>query len=133
MEKYYIPNEDEFHIGFEYEEFIERDFEEGACEWESREFAEGQGLPDESRVKFLDKEDIEECGWEYDIEGDVNKRIAFYKEYMLFHFNDGIHVQIKKENKYTKYGTAFVGQDTLFEGTPNNKAELKKIMKQVGI
>jgi hypothetical protein len=67
--KYYIPEISEFHVGFEYEsKTLKNDV------WEHRicasidVFEACEALKyDENivRVKYLDRQDIEECGWNY--------------------------------------------------------------------
>src|SRR3954462_1352601 len=68
MDKYYTPKNEEIHIGLEYER---RDFdEENRWVKEALGFSSGwleipEDFAQNIRVKYLDKEDIEACGWCY--------------------------------------------------------------------
>ena len=73
--KYYTPEIEEFCEGFEYE------YSYKGGEWVKEKFSINSGDTDcmagdwyefspncpqtECRVKYLDKDDLEECGWEY--------------------------------------------------------------------
>ncbi len=58
-EKYYTPSIEEFHVGFEYEFFHNN-------EWRKQTFSLIDGWPKDlkdSKVKYLDQEDIEGLQW----------------------------------------------------------------------
>jgi len=77
MDKYYIPKIEEFHIGFEYEEQVDRDewinitiAEVCELEFIADDLEHNQGLS--IRVKYLDQVDLESLGFEY-ISGEYRK------------------------------------------------------------
>ncbi|MES3018163.1 MAG: hypothetical protein V4721_10300 [Bacteroidota bacterium] len=145
--KYYTPEISEFHVGFEYE--MKRGFQDGtvksqedfdSAEWEKRTCSlSGDPYIDRAlngknaengrcgiRVKCLDRDDIESCGWKplnrnpfiYTVESGMNV-------YSLRIFEDTRLVEIA-------FG---VDKDRLntFYGTIRNKSELKKLMQQLNI
>lgn len=131
--KYYTPDISEFHVGFEYEQLIPGNI------WDKNIYAgeyatRGWMLPcneDESlateyvRAKYLDKKDIEECGWgncklpyEYD-------HSWMLKEYKLQAWLNEWPSTIRISHDFT-----FVN---LFHGKIKNISELRKLMKQLNI
>lgn len=133
--KYYTPEIEEFHVGFEYET------RNSKGEWD-KQIAETSysdqayvcipipnkdyGYDSENtRVKHLDREDIESLGWEY---SDIGKRF-FLKSVSL------VHLKIINENNQLiimDSGKTNIGE-VKFNGTIKNKSELKKLMKQLNI
>jgi len=127
--KYYTPTIDEFHVGFEYEAFINNSwqskvmndyediiyflFDMNAKTWLSI----NEGIV---RVKYLDKEDIESLGF------DCTSDDQYYliDNYTLLIDND-YFLQILKDD--------FEEDIYLFQGTIKNKSELKVLLKQLGI
>src|SRR5690606_9156175 len=124
--KYYQPDISEFHIGFEYEVFDEENEV-----WSNKIFPEDfictgtatepdlvelfySGLKD-TRVKYLDRQDIEELGFSH------------YK--MNIFKKDGITILHQKDNHLE----IFDESDTLFSGRIKNKTELKKLLKQLKV
>ncbi len=116
--QYYFPTIDEFHSGFEYQ--IKN------ADWDNKivvldtmldaiEYHLKSGV---IRVKSLDRQDIEECGWTqrdhdtYDIEGYA---LEFDSEYKTFIYHTG-----------PRHGT-------VFKGTIRNKSELVKLMQMLNI
>jgi hypothetical protein len=121
--KYYTPEIEEFHVGFEYEHRNLPDGED--AEWFPHVFNKHCDAEThknmERRVKHLDREDIEGCGFE-----ELNEK----DEYRL-KSNDAIWLEIKHglvfiENLHERDGN-------LFKGTIKNKSELKRILKQIGV
>lgn len=132
--KYYTPDISEFHVGF-------------ACEWSEQgrkiwieEIIDEDDLSDLCigtdkieyfRVKFLDREDIESCGFEYKHKSkidEINYRLLFQFKGtdILLSFSDATPFQricIEKNGGYS----------TVFLGYIKNKSELKKLLKQLGI
>lgn len=156
--KYYTPGIEEFCVGFEYEsraagygaewikETIYAMFRDG---WESNiddVLAMYEDGGDEFRVKYLDQQDIEDCGF-------GNKRKSVWDWYELnktFRMRSGHHIsKIKlihdRSNEFLevtdedicpniKIWGDFSGTDeVLFEGLVKNKTEFKKILKQIGV
>ena len=140
--KYYTPEIEEFHDGFEFE--ISLNF---SYRWErgrSTRLAEGEeyrkiifssGLQkiedyvvqnsvekNESaiRVKYLDKEDIESLGW---VQGKLPYQFFMNPHFML--------VKLEQSNWYSIVNTT--DEDCRFRGIIKNKSELKKLMKQLNI
>ena len=111
INKYYTPGIEEFHVGFRYEEY--GDFT-GEClirkldqKWHDQIYDLEFSLPNDIldiynegkeitllRVKYLDKDDIEELGWEL-----ITEQIKDYSHWCFFKFNQvELHVQLN--NKY---------------------------------
>lgn len=134
--KYYTPSIEELHIGFEYE--MRTEDTEGNTVYEKNTIHEGFGNVMRElirirciRVKYLDKQDVEECGW---------KKSAEQKE--LYSINWIENADEKKnciwmakvnENKYQITDCRHTWHFVLFAGTIKNKSELKRIMKMICI
>lgn len=114
MSKYYTPEIEEFHIGFEYEQ---EDINEGgsSLSWYKHTIGEGKDIDtlDRSeelglsyRVKYLDREDIESLD------------LPSY-----------IKITNILNNLWEIIGT----NARIFRGEIKNKSELKKLLKQLGI
>jgi len=136
--KYYTPDISEFHVGFEFERFYnyyESEDSEAFNMWIKYEFnpnilsvcfkdletLDQEIHSDKIRVKFLDKEDIEDLGFEY---GEYSK--LQYEGLIVDLFN-------KVENIYQIWVTGDMYKDKVFEGRIKNKSELKKLLTQLGI
>ena len=119
---YYTPTIEEFHIGFEYEEyqFLERNWKTVKCE-----FIKPNTTIDPKwfRVKYLDQSDIESLGWKWEIL-DTKTCIKMYI-FKQYHLNIDF-----KQNKIAIYSDDII---KLFEGTIKNKSELIKLMQQLNI
>ena len=135
-EKYYSPELQEFHYGFEYELF-----DPVLKRWCKFTFDEQDKLgfikANKSRVKFLDKEDIESLGWKYVNfipNGDGDYR--WYDEYEL---NSSIliisdQITIIRTISVAESDLAFYNsENNVFKGYIKNKSELKKLMSQLKI
>lgn len=144
MSKYYTPQIEEFYIGFEYEYKNSHISSNGEWydSWELKtlesfkdlyDFIDGTllDIQQDIRVKHLDREDIEECGWWFDDENGNRAEIEG-GGYILFIQNNR-DILIKQEYKYNRKENYYIGFNTLFDGTIKNKSELKRIMKIVGI
>jgi hypothetical protein len=139
--KYYTPSLEEFHVGFEYEELISMrggtaiPKEEHHETWKkivatkSHIVAGFAQWPWITRIKYLDKADIEELGFIYypdDSVGDGNVRWwdGFKKD----------EYEIKTCSAWSGYNTAiFKNNNIIFKGTILNKSELKKLLKMLRI
>jgi len=141
--KYYTPEIEEFHVGFEYE--ARSTFGTGTP-WmkDTVRYAEQivalrindpykQG---ELRVKYLDREDIESEGWE------CTSRRSFPDKppVLLFDMiiNDKAYgISLRENSTFLEV----IERDrrngnhisNLFQGTIKNKSEFKKLLKQLGI
>ena len=127
--KYYTPEIEEFNIGFEFE------FKDNGV-WTKDKFIcnskfgftfdDMPELANNSRVKYLDEEDIESLGWEFkdtNSNGDLYQKNNFYlyqKETML-NLEDRI------------IGKSLIESTHYFYGTIKNKSELIKLMQQLNI
>lgn len=141
--KYYTPEIEEFHVGFEYEAFHNKEwfFEEGGNQWVKSKVSLGTDILtlnyaincDFVRVKYLDREDIESLGLEYDNNAEpIPARdyphmlipTAYAKEdWMLYHYEYDSVIWIENYKEDSFY----------FKGVIKNKSELKKLLKQLGI
>ena len=120
MSEYYTPKIEEFHVGFEYEEFY-------SDEWYKKQYQQDNFLDHyfqcvfeeyKTRVKFLDKEDIESLGF---------KQVGYSFSRPLFVKNDLnlILDDIKREISFNNI------KNINFK--IKNKSELKKIVEMLGI
>jgi hypothetical protein len=165
--QYYTPKIKEFHVGFEYESFEiplspSFAFESKPPEWVKRKVLDinnsehnGRALYHVSinnryeenvdwnkniRVKVLDKEDIEECGFKhvkdnqyifvkgyYDDEDDLTGT-----EYQLTYSGNYLTVEAYVIN-YGKPSMPYKGRDCIFLGKLKNKSEFKKLLSQLEI
>jgi len=131
--KYYTPEIEEFHVGFEY--YL---IDNNGNPTEKKEvFNKNLMLlfTKETLVKYLDRDDIESLGWEHD--QTTKDGAVFYighlmseKQWMLTAEN------ARKGNDYTKISIIEVNNSVFensFSGTVKNKSELRRLMKQLGI
>jgi hypothetical protein len=132
--KYYTPEIEEFHVGFEYEELLLKTYPDmDPNSWVKKTITNGIGIVnvycdlqiDEFiRVKYLDQEDIESLGFYHDedncyFDGKFGDIGLFYSD------GDGmVKIVVKPHSS---------NSPVLFNGKIKNKSELKKVLKQVGI
>ena len=132
MEKYYTPDIEEFHVGFEFESrytLFSRDKEWVKCKldenntWFTEEWYV-DAVPTEFRVKYLDQEDIESLGFTQ-TKKDING-IEFKREDGLFlWWNSRGIIDIDTGGNQTD-------NISYFKGKLKNKSELKKVLKMIG-
>lgn len=141
--KYYTPDIEEFHVGFEYEQYttVLGEIQEGII-GKVREYWKKTFMNAHTdiiaidfnirrnkliRVKCLDREDIESLGF-------VCKGKDEEFDYIGYNLNNGFQLQEWGENRYSieRYPTA-EHKTIHFVGTIKNKSELKKLMKQLQI
>jgi hypothetical protein len=135
--KYYVPEIEEFHVGFECE--LHMSISTNFCRsnketWNKMIMHETDILyniknytdKDKIRVKFLDREDIESEGWELYSKGNINF-FTFRKP-----TNDFIQIHVKF-GEVSKI--SFSTRDGLesMDFIIKNKSELRKLMKQLNI
>ena len=125
MSKYYPPELEEFHVGFEFELNIP---DKGWCKLfypvfniNPRDIS--SDVRNQTRVKYLDRKDIESLGWARD-SGDCD-------------YVDGDHGQLEILNEdergmLIKLSTGY-GACMEFYGRVKNKSELIKELKKVGL
>jgi hypothetical protein len=134
-DKYYTPEIEEFHVGFEYES------EWGApdhprAEWHDEVFSKAdsiENLCERVRVKYLDQEDIESLGFKLVEEEEglpplyCNKISEEHSWLLMTQEYDGgteLEVWIASRGFNIKKGR--------FEGDIKNKSELKQVLKMIG-
>jgi len=136
-DKYYVPEKEEFHIGFEYE--IYEDFDSlPKKSWHKLVYGdagtgeEDMGHPfpcdntvdDRIRVEFLTREQIEKEGFVKD-SGDYDFIIPETR------------YQLEIHNNYGKYCTVHITEDygnhLLHHGLCKNISKLRTILKDVGV
>jgi hypothetical protein len=113
--KYYTPEIEEFYIGFEFEfKTIKQN------DWVKRKITKSDSvlsilLTSDVRVKHLDRQDIEECGWK------IKKDFGFE-----FYEKNGfsLHFYPNEEKNICILMTKFIIK---------NKSELQKLMKMLNI
>jgi len=140
MTKYYTPEIEEFHVGFEYE-IRDPDFQGQSDEeeWKKKVFDRSTLMDtlqhwkffQDYRVKCLDEQDIKECGW---------KKSAEQRDLYSINWIDNpnekknaIWMAKVNENKYQITDCRHTWHFVLFVGTIKNKSELKRIMKMICI
>lgn len=123
--KYYKPEIQEFHPGFEFEEesvsglmYNKKIFR---FNWFNLQKEIVEGLDSNKiRVKHLDREDIESLGWKFT---NVNS------EYFSL---NGFNLTHRGSNYYTIYEDKGADEYS-FRGHIKNKSELKRLMQQINI
>lgn len=143
MSKYYTPTPDEFHHGFEYETLQQDD--DFNDQWIKTIFPDTytctrfvDGKPNlveyftdnlhYTRVKYLDKEDIESLGWW------VNESNNEYTNFRIYDSNIMLLLFLRKNSKVEIVQALSNGKGRwYFEGTIKNKSELKRLCKQLNI
>lgn len=138
--KYYTPSIEEFHVGFEGEFFnnmTDRKWNPEICNEDTLQIVfdafehgteeDGDTIDKVFRVKYLDKEDIESLGFEY------NKTQPGLNEDYFEHPSE-YFMDYDYDSKYCRiYYSIEGGDSTIFAGIISNKSELKRLLKQLGI
>lgn len=138
--KYYCPDISEFHVEFDYEVLHEYgksiNDPSNIKEWEGAYMWHDACLEDiidsikegRIRVKCLDMEDIESCGWEYINKNQSSLVFSIAEEIFMDFYSDSSAVKIYyNPTSDTKIKIPY------FSGTIRNISELKQIMKMTGI
>lgn len=133
MTKYYTPTIEEFHVGFEYE-IKAYNHETDTSEFmpmlikEEGLYKGMRGLfGRETRVKYLDKEDIESLGFKICKDGSfIKNSVPRYCQWALNKYDDR-KVSIKFYHPDDAEGELW------FFGNIKNRSELKRLLKQLGI
>jgi hypothetical protein len=154
--KYYTPELEEFHIGFEYE--VRHSIRNIEDTWEKIEFnnctfeswietSDGEmpfeaGITeDRLRVKYLDTEDIESLGWKLERETTspfTNRQIQNFTINKIKGFNTGIVYRLEFNDIYlleisSESYSSYVTYKANAVYRIKNKSELKILMKQLNI
>ena len=139
MEKYYTPELSELHIGFEVEKAVYISTEPyypspsvldswekvtinhpimmSICSWGTSEF----------RVKYLDRQDIEECGFTFlkkDWGRDVYEKPVYKTGKLTLYLEKTYVILLCKDGEYDV---------SLFRGNVKNKMEFKKLLKMLWV
>ncbi len=135
MDKYYKPDLEEFHQGFEYErwsnsaytpekyikevfEFVDKDdiWDDDVTNMLACAYNGGDGI----RVKYLSKEDIESLGFKFKID---------------LYVKDNLTLQVHKDSITIKYYDNFNNEwrTKVEQITIKNKSEFIILLKQLGI
>ena len=121
MSKYYTPKIEEFHVGFEYEWYLEFKNNWVKSKYEATDFLDHDGIcffddyKTRVRVKYLDQEDIDSLGFEE----------TMGQEYYSLGEGDK-QIRIESLHPSPLYRVEF-GEGFLFMNI-KNKSELKKII-----
>jgi len=119
---YYTPTIEEFHVGFEIEEWDIKEEEDWVKITVSSEGYKKHPHC-EIRVKYLDQEDMEELGFKF-IETSHENSKWFQSETAL--------TIVEDKGKYGIFYMYRPRHTNLFNGTIKNKSELKRVLKQIG-
>ena len=150
-EGYYVPNIEEFHVGFEYEYLGNKST--GVTGWDKRVAFEGKGSfadnymmqifnalkENKIRVKYLCKEDIESIVHKNtkDFHTIFKLREQYTNElcFQTYWIEEGDWLDEEYIYWDTKYNTFKITHKSkaLFSGTIKNKSELKKLLEQLNI
>ena len=136
--KYYTPEIEEFHVGFECEFLGEgrTDWISVVIDWANMNFISfyENAVKGKYRVKYLDREDIEGLGWRNVTEDDLG--VYAHKEIIWRSDKSkaGL-IYVPKTNWLCVTKTDLLNKSggTVFAGVVKNKSELKKLMKMLGI
>jgi len=133
--KYYTPAIEEFHVGFECQVVQEGQwitvmpFESGTLAYVERSLNE-----DSCRVKYLDRDDIESFGFEFQelkwnkVSEERTFKSAKYTILFFGFYTTTVNTHLK--GRLTIYSEQ---EDILFDGRVKNKSELKRILTQTGV
>ena len=126
-DKYYTPEIEEFHIGFEYEANV-YNIKKGYFWFKTKMDLTFDFYAGNTRVKYLDKEDIESLGYkpqypDMQNTGFINKNI--YEE-------GAIIISLRGDNQVSITKCYHPNTSTLIF-TIKNKSELKRLLKMLEI
>lgn len=143
--KYYTPELNEFHVGFEYEEYYSGSWHSLVYDG-SEVIVRGHHMNEygdfydsieeaEVRVKYLSKECIESLGWkakDFNKDGTIMLMGGYAMEFYMNHPLQGeLKLEFHNKDKYVIITNPQVGKVAML--TLNNKSELKKLLKMLNI
>lgn len=138
--KYYTPTIEEFHIGFEYE-ILSLDPITADKHWIKSEIPDYKIISqllkttNSIRVKYLDKEDIESLGFNFD-KNSTNNQWKFFKNNICLFYRPETKIlgTFTVDSSKSEYMLKYVVDNKLINGLfIKNKSELKKLLKQLNI
>ena len=150
--KYYTPEIEEFHVGFEFEVFmfgmqvgkygnlLPENLRDDEVKWRKNTVRNASDILHVSialdkkkvRIKYLDKEDIESLDWVFDkeTESTSNGKLYYKGNHMLFHSDDGLTIAIR-DPSLDKNMLINLRSNEVFMINIKNKSELKVLLKQL--
>ena len=129
MSKYYTPEIEEFHIGFEYEwkcYSTETDWTKSMCDKSMNPLDTDCQRINKYRVKYLDEEDIESLGFTRLLANIYTLKDKVKGPIRLQYFENDNYLAVFYP-EYSNTGTQ------LFQGVIKNKSELIRLLKQLEI
>jgi len=148
--KFYVPSIEEFHVGFEYEEYQAG----SGDDYEAQAYSLGSPFITNIyrdnlqegwiRVKLLDREDIESLGWKFfpqenwnEHQGDrwwngFTKGGYVLKECAAWEQGNIVVFRVNTNDR-TFEGEVIRKEECIFNGHIKNKSELKRVLKMLGI
>jgi len=146
MDKYYTPELEEFHVGFEYESLEKIRDASGRTSWNKWTLKNApsrlagihniyfEGKEDKLRVKHLDREDIESLGA---IKGDDvhGGKHPSYDSFILRRQEkqDNFILLFNYTDNWLTVYTEGNTEDIRFYGTIKNKSVLTQVLKMIGV
>lgn len=137
--KYYLPEVEEFYVGFQFEGV---DIDDDICchLWKQYTVISPRQLfnveywidQEEVRVKVLDREDIEDFGFQPMIPINVDDPFYPVNEWLIDTINNSWHIVKSKTGEYQINYGMFGSNKVYFNGTLRNKSELKRVLKLIG-
>jgi len=124
-DKYYQPTKEEFYIGFEFEYCGDRTPND---RWHHKVLGDKYIIPQITRVKYLDRSDIEDLGFEQLDKVNASRYIKDNVSIWLGDVNEGMLTKIEVRDRLRA-----IGGTKLFIGDVKNKSELKILLKQLNI
>tara|TARA_R110000764_G_scaffold139641_1_gene227706 strand:- start:1843 stop:2238 length:396 start_codon:yes stop_codon:yes gene_type:complete len=128
--KYYTPEIEEFHVGFEYEAkpkgSTEVDYSPFTWRGDNSMITEFNSSA--IRVKHLDREDVESLGFNA-----LGSGWYQYRHGVMVPYWTKLKVRTWKGNEVIISGWREEEHGILFQGIIKNKSELKKVLKQIGL
>ncbi len=141
MSKYYTPELEEFHVGFEYEYFYREKWHKHNLDGSPIVHSELDEFSDDlmklahaiCRVKYLDREDIESL-WGKINEWVISKSGGSYRLILHTRLNLPFErtITIEMKNHVRDGSGDYTVLPVLYRIKVKNKSELKKLMKQIG-
>lgn len=142
--KFYTPTLEELHIGFICEsqfKTINQTWKIKVCDSDLLTIAynefehaeEDEPFSEQFRVKYLDKEDIESCGFEIAFASDYLIEAYTDELILIYSSNDALSIRYKDYNLATDWNELIENNSKciVFMGKVRNISELKVILHQI--